>query len=46
MIEYFTDRGLSEEIDNKLGVIISTSEIILISRFDIKIFERINTNEE
>ncbi|MBZ9731180.1 hypothetical protein LB467_15910 [Salegentibacter sp. JZCK2] len=46
MIEYFTDKGLSEEIDNKLGVIIPTSEIILISRFDIKVFGRIKTNEE
>ncbi|HQC05405.1 MAG TPA: hypothetical protein PK067_00120 [Kaistella chaponensis] len=45
VIKFYVENNRKKEIDDKLGIIIPTSEILIVSKFDADIFGRFNTND-
>ena len=46
VIKYYVENNRKKEIDEKLGIIIPTSEILIVSKFDADIFGRFNENDD
>lgn len=46
VIQYYVEADRKSEIDEKLGVIIPTSEILIVSKFDSDIFGRFNSSDK
>ncbi|MDN3673848.1 hypothetical protein QWY99_12385 [Flavobacterium branchiarum] len=46
VIKDYLKRNKKKEIDEKLGIILPASEILIVSKFDADIFGRFNSNEE
>ncbi|MEZ7506036.1 hypothetical protein [Flavobacterium sp. Arc2] len=45
VIKFYVENNKKKEIDEKLGIIIPTSEILIVSKFDADIFGRLNLND-
>jgi len=43
VIQKYVESDRAEELDNKLGIILPVSEILVVSKFDIEIFESFNS---
>ena len=46
VIKYYVENNKKKEIDQKLGIIIPASEILIVSKFDSEIFGRFNNGNE
>lgn len=46
VIKDYVNKNKKKEIDEKLGIILPASEILIVSKFDADIFGRFNSNEE
>ncbi|WP_177764916.1 hypothetical protein [Flavobacterium sp. I3-2] len=46
VIKYYLENDKKKEIDEKLGIIIPASEILIVSMFDSEIFGRFNNSKE
>jgi hypothetical protein len=46
VIKHYLENNKNKEIDQKLGIIIPASEILIVSKFDLDIFGRFNGNSQ